>query len=240
MAIKRIIKEILLRLLSKREPFVAYKKESWSQSGEDIIIEYLFGLRKIENPSCLDIGAYHPMIANNTFKFFRKGSKVVNIDANPAAIEMFIQYRPNDINLNIGIGAQNGSFDFYIMEDAALNTFSEAEKESLEKLGSKLKEVKKIAMLQVNEVLEKYFASKAPDLISIDAEGVDIDIIRSFDFSKYSPKVFCIETINYTPDGTGSRRIDLCDMIEAAGYFEYANSNINSIYVNKAWWFAGK
>lgn len=219
---------------------MAYKKESWSQSGEDIIIEYLFGLRKIEQPSCLDIGAYHPMVANNTFKFFRKGSKVVNIDANPAAIEMFKQYRRKDINLNIGIGAQKGSFDFYIMEDAALNTFSEAEKESLEKLGNKLKEVKKIAMLPVNEVLEKYFALKAPDLISIDAEGVDIDIIRSFDFSKYSPKVFCIETINYTPDGTGTRRIDLCDMIETAGYFEYANSNINSIYVNKVWWFAGK
>lgn len=234
--IKRIIKDSV----NKPDTFTTFKKESYSQSGEDIIIEYLFALRKIEKPLCLDIGAYHPVVANNTYKFYCNGAKSINIDANPAAIKMFMAHRPTDINLNIGIGAQNGSFDFYIMEDEALNTFSVVEKENLVKMGQPLKEVQKINMLPVNEVLQKYFSEAAPDLVSIDAEGVDEDIIQSFDFNNYSPKVICIETINYTPDGTGTKRTELCSMIESAGYFEYANTNINSIFVNKSWWFADK
>ncbi|MEJ7589524.1 MAG: FkbM family methyltransferase [Ferruginibacter sp.] len=224
----------------KSDDLKQYEKISYSQSGEDIIIEYLFGLRNITKPSCLDIGAYHPVVANNTYKFFLRGSKVVNIDANPSAIEKFNILRPADTNLNIGIGNETGEFDFYIMEDDALNTFSREEKFNLEKMGSRLKEVKRIQMIPVNNVLNEYFNSDAPDLISIDAEGVDFDIIKSFDFDRYTPKVICIETINYTPDGTGTKRILLCQFIEELGYFEYANTNINSIYVNKEWWYAGK
>lgn len=240
MAVKNFIQKVVNLFKRQHTGLNQYEKISYSQSGEDIIIEYLFRLRKIDQPVCLDIGAYHPIAANNTYKFFLKGSKVVNIDANPAAIESFATIRPADTNLNIGIGAGDGEFDFYIMEDAALNTFSLEEKIGLEKMGSRLKEVRKIKMVPVNQVLKEYFDDTVPDLVSIDAEGVDFDIIKSYNFSKYAPKVICIESINYTPDGTGTKRIDLCRFIEEAGYFEYANTNINSIFVNKAWWFAGK
>lgn len=240
MTIKNIIKKLFNIATVQTNSVHQYEKKSYSQSGEDIIIEYLFRLRNIDKPVCLDIGAYHPVVSNNTYKFFLKGSKVVNIDANPAAIEKFDETRPGDTNLNIGIGADTGEFDFYIMEDVSLNTFSLEQKVSLEKMGNRLREVKKIKMVPVNHVLKEYFGNIAPDLISIDAEGVDFDIVKSFDFNEYAPKVICIETINYTADGTGIKRFSLCEYIEAAGYFEYANTNINSIFVNKAWWFAGK
>lgn len=238
----------LKRILRKVRRFTAvpadlnahYRKESWSQSGEDIIIEYLFSLRKLEVPLCLDIGAYHPVVSNNTYKFFRKGARCVNIDANPAAIDLFLKTRPEDINLNIGVGGEKGVFDFYIMEDDSLNTFSLAERHSLEAMGHRLKEVKKIQVLQINDVLERYFPGQSPDLISIDAEGVDEAIIRTFDFNRFAPRVICIETINYTPDGTGTKRTDLCKMIEDRGYFEYANTNINSIFIYKHWWFSNR
>ena len=239
MAIQKLIKTFLKRDNNKKIDS-AYANVSYSQCGEDIIIEYLFRLRNIHTPVCLDIGAYHPIAANNTYKFYLKGSKVVNIDANPSAIKMFNESRPGDTNINMGIGGSEGEFDFYIMEDEALNTFSAEEKTKLESLGSRLKEVKKIKMIPVNKVLGEYFNITSPDFISIDAEGVDFDIIRSLDFTRYPPKVICIETINYTPDGTGTKRFSLCRFIEAAGYFEYANTNINSIFVNKSWWLADR
>jgi FkbM family methyltransferase len=240
MNVQNLVQKIFKLATEATSSVNQFEKISYSQSGEDIIIEYLFRLRNIERPGCLDIGAYHPIAANNTYKFFLKVSRVVNIDANPAAIEKFLVIRPSDTNLNLGIGTSIGECDFYIMEDEALNTFSQEEKTGLEKMGSRLKEVKKIKMVNVNEILKKYFDNTAPDLISIDAEGIDFDIVKSLDFSKYAPKVICIESINYTPDGTGRKRFELCRFIEEAGYFEYANTNINSIFVNKAWWFAGK
>jgi len=212
-------------------------KKSFSQSGEDLIIEYLFGLRKIQTPQYLDIGGYDPIVSNNTYKFYLKGARGVNIDANPTAIEKFRKVRPEDKNLNIGVGPEKGDFDFYLMEDESLNTFSAQEKDSLESLGHKLNRTFKIEVETVNEVLKKYFNGKEIDLISIDAEGIDFDIVKSFDFNKFGPKVICIESVNYSVDGTGAKRYDLCAFIENAGYIEYANTNINSIFVNKAWWF---
>jgi FkbM family methyltransferase len=238
--VKGIIKQIISIGKERRNKINPFQKISFSQSGEDIIIEYLFGLRNMIKPVCLDIGAYHPLFSNNTYKFYLKGATIVNIDANPTAIEKFKQVRPNDINLNVGVGAHDGDFDFYIMEDESLNTFSKEEMIHLEATGNLLKEVKKITMLPVNKIMEDYFKGVSPDLISIDAEGVDFDIIRSFDFNKYTPKVICIESINYTPDGTGIKRYDLCSYIENKGYFEYANTNINSVFVNKEWWFSPK
>jgi hypothetical protein len=110
---------------------------------------------------------------------------------------------------------------------------------NLEKSGNKVVEVKRIKMVPVNNIFEQYFPQVQVDLMSVDAEGVDLEIIRSMNFSKYTPKVICIETINYTPDGTGTKRHSLCELIENAGYFEYANTNINSIFINKAWWYNG-
>ena len=237
MTIRNLIKKILNVVTPQPNSAPQYEKISYSQSGEDIIIEYLFELRKIQRPVFIDIGAYDPVVSNNTYKFFLKGARGVNIDANPVSMERFVQLRVADTNLNIGVGANNGEFDFYIMEDPSLNTFSEKEKNSLEQMGHGLKEVKRINVLTINQVLEKYLPGSSLDLLSIDAEGVDFDIIQSLDFNTYHPKVICIETINYTPDGTGTKRLDLCRYIEEVGYYEYANTNINSIFVNKHWWF---
>jgi FkbM family methyltransferase len=233
--IKKFAKKVLKIAAGNAEATDPHKI-SFSQSGEDIIIEYLLGLRNITIPTFLDIGGYHPVYANNTYKFFLKGSRGVNIDANPVAIEIFNKKRPQDVNLNIGVGSKEGTFPFYIMEEESLNTFSEEEMHNLKSLGHRVKQQIDIRVVEVNKILEEYFKGGC-DLFSLDAEGVDFEIIQSFDFDKYAPKVICVETINYTPDGTGSKRTDLCHYIEEKGYFEYANTNINSIYVNKNWWF---
>lgn len=236
--IKQIIKKVLK---IPTGPNVASDphKISFSQSGEDIIIEYLLGLRNIITPTFLDVGGYHPVYANNTYKFFLKGARGVNIDANPAAIENFTKKRPQDVNLNVGVGSKEGTFAFFIMEEESLNTFSEEEMRNLISLGHQLKQKIDIPVVEIDKIFEEHFKAGC-DLFSLDAEGVDFAIIESFDFDQYAPKVICVETINYTPDGTGSKRDDLCNYIESKGYFEYANTNINSIFVNKAWWFAAK
>ena len=231
-----MLKKLRLIFLEKKPSPVSYKT-SFSQSGEDVIIEYLFGLRKVTLPSFIDIGGYDPVYGNNTYKFYLKGSTGVNIDADPIAIDKFNQVRINDININIGVGARNGVLPFYILEESSLNTFSESELKELLLSGQKLKNTLKIPVMLINEIFEKYFHDKACDLLSVDAEGLDLDIMKSLDFKKYSPKVVCIESINYTPDGTGTKRLDLCSFIESKGYYEYANTNINSIFVNRNWWF---
>ena len=42
--------------------------------------------------------------------------------------------------------------------------------------------------LNINVLIGEYF-HKAPDLISIDTEGLDLDILKSLDFNRFRPPI---------------------------------------------------
>ena len=58
------------------------EKKSFSQCGEDLIVNYIFGLRGITKPTYLDIGANDPFYLNNTALFYINGCRGINIEAN--------------------------------------------------------------------------------------------------------------------------------------------------------------
>src|SRR4051812_16461044 len=95
----------------------AFSTRSYSQSGEDIIVDYVFRLRGIELPSYIDIGANHPFAINNTARFYERGCRGFNIDPNPVAIQLFNEHRREEINLNVGINDKAGGIDFFFLED---------------------------------------------------------------------------------------------------------------------------
>lgn len=226
----------LARLLRKEK---AIQKLSFSQTGEDIIIDFIFGQLKMEKPSYLDIGAHHPTFLSNTYLFYLKGSRGVNIEPDPALIKAFNEKRSEDINLNVGIGfdKEEEQADFYLMSAKTLNTFSREEAERIASYGTyKIEEVVKLPLLPVNKILNKYFASSTPDFISLDVEGVDFEILKSINFDLYKPHVFCIETITYTEDKTEKKRDDIIKFMIQEGYFIYADTYINTIFVNKKSW----
>ena len=70
----------------------------------------------------------------------------------------------------------------------------------------------------------------------MDVEGFDVSIIKSFDFKKYRPKVWCIETITYTEDKTEEKVSEIIEHMLANDYFMYADTYINSIFVDKKVW----
>ena len=121
-------------------------KYSFSQCGEDLIIEYVFTLRGISHPSYIDIGANHPFFLSNTALFYLKGCRGINIEANPYLMDDFLKYRSEDTNLNYGININNETvLDFYIMNDSTLSTFSEIEAKNYTKNEQyHIKEVKQI------------------------------------------------------------------------------------------------
>jgi FkbM family methyltransferase len=215
----------------------AYGKISYAQCGEDLIVQYIFSLRGIEMPSYIDVGANHPYFISNTALFYNKGCRGINIEANPHLHELFKQYRPQDINLNIGIADHEDELDFYVMKDDTLSTFSKAEYENLIAAGKELAAVKKVKLTTIETVLSQHYNNACPDFLSLDVEGMDYDILQSIDFTKYAPKVICVEAAEYSPIGAGARRNELIDFLVSKNYYEYANTNLNAIMVRKDFWF---
>jgi FkbM family methyltransferase len=210
---------------------------SYSQCGEDILVRYIFILRGISKPSYIDIGANDPFFLSNTALLYAYGSRGINIEANPTLHKKFQKKRPGDINLNVGIGEKEDELDFFIMTDNTLSTFSKTEADSMQLHGKSLKEVQSIKLITVTSVIEKYCNNIFPDFLSIDVEGLDFQILQSINFEVTKPKVICVEAAEYSPIGAGERRSELIEFLRSKGYYEYANTNLNAIMVDKNFWF---
>ncbi|HLG02844.1 MAG TPA: FkbM family methyltransferase [Bacteroidia bacterium] len=214
------------------------EKRSFSQCGEDLILDFLFRELGISKPSYLDIGAHHPKYLNNTYLFYLNGSRGINIEPDPALFSEFGKTRSGDINLNIGIGEKETEADFYIMTEPTLNTFVKEEAERIEREQSfyKIKEVRKIRLRAVTDVIREYRNGIFPDFMSLDVEGLDEMILRSIDFKINAPKVICVETLTFAANRTGQKKEDLIRFVSEMGYMIYADTHINTIFVRKEIW----
>lgn len=212
-------------------------KVSYSQCGEDLILEHLFEALKIPRPSYLDIGAHDPVFLSNTFLFYTRGSRGVCVEPNPVLFERIRRKRRMDVCLNVGIGTSTeGKVPFYVMTTPTLSTFSREEADRYQGYGAeKIEKILDIPLVSVNEVVKDYF-HPCPDFVSLDVEGLDLAILGAFDFARYRPAVFCVETLTYTEDRT-ERKIDaILEIMNAKGYMAYADTYINTIFVERESW----
>lgn len=212
-------------------------KISYAQCGEDLILDHLFSWLQIDRLTYLDIGAHHPKFLSNTYYFYRKGCQGVCVEPDPVLFKEIMVKRRNDICLNLGVGVSSqDKASFYIMSTPTLNTFSEEEARRYESYGNnKIEKVLDIPLLTVNEIIASYFAH-CPHFVSLDVEGFDLDIVRSFDFDRYRPQVFCIETLSYTEDNSEAKTTEIIDYMGNKNYFVYADTYINTIFVDRNVW----
>ncbi len=216
-----------------------YSKKSYSQSGEDIIVDFIFQTLKITDISYLDIGAHHPYYLSNTALFYEKGYKGINIEPDPVLYQPFLSQRSRDTNLNIGISEKAGVFDFFLMHPPTLNTFSEEEANRVTLEGDgiyKIDKKIKVEVDTVSSIIEKHNNGKFPDFLNLDAEGIDEIVIKSIDYENNFPSVICVETISFSANRKGVKNQSLIDYLVEKGYLLYADTNINSIFVKKELW----
>jgi len=200
-----------------------------SQYGEDLIIESLLPFKK--NGFYVDVGANHPIKFNNTLLFYKKGWRGLNIEPNPSSIWLFNFLRKRDLNLNLGIGQKNSEMDFYIFKESTLSTFDKTASEEYKRMGHEVKQVMKIPIIPLKEILEKYAGQKEIDILSVDTEGYDLEVLESNDWQKFRPRFLIIETLEYKKDGTGKKLNDIFDpFTESHGYKKVADTYINTIY----------
>jgi FkbM family methyltransferase len=219
-------------------PALAYGRRSFSQCGEDLLVNYVFSLRGIDYPTYLDIGANHPYFISNTAFFYQKGCRGINVEANPHLVPSLRRLRRRDTTLNVGVGPVEGELDFFIMSDPTLSTFSKEEADRITGTGKyKVLSAQKIKLITLEQILQEFSGGKFPDFLSIDVEGMDLAILKTIRFDKYWPKVICVEAAEYSPVGAGARRTDIIDFLVSKGYYEYANTNLNAIMVKKEFWF---
>lgn len=227
--------------LLKRIFFGRHSKISYSQCGEDLIICPIFDALGIEKPSYVDIGAHDPVYLSNTYLLYLKGSRGVCVEPNPALYDNIQKKRKRDICLNMGVGITSvKEAEFYCMTSSTLSTFSKGDAERMANYGKeKIEKITVIPLISFDEIIRNYLIS-CPNLVSLDVEGLDLAILKSIDFTKYRPQVFCVETLTYTENKTEQKILPTIEFMLDNGYFIYGDTFVNTIFVDKEAWVARK
>lgn len=236
-SIKSLIKKTILHFIPSLKDL-----NSYSQSGEDVVIDFLLQQIGLYTPRYLELGSHHPTSWNNTYKFYERGARGVLVEANGTIIPTIKRIRPGDTVLNVGVGEVDmDEQDFYTFELSPLNTFNKKEAHYREKNGSyKIQSIIKLPMKNINTIIKENFTSY-PELLSIDIEGLDYMVLKTLDFDKYPIPIICAETCEYSENHIKGKNRAIGKLLKTKGYFVYADTYINTIFVNNKWFnSAGK
>jgi len=170
---------------------------SYAQEGEDLVLNKLLGKR--DRGVYIDVGANHPKRFSNTYLFYKKGWRGINVEPNPNLFKLLQEHRPNDLNFNIGVNNEKDNLEYYMFNEPALNTFSIEEKDQyLLNPNYHLIDTIKVEVRTLDEIIEnqnEINISKI-DFLSIDAEGFDLKVLKSINLKKYKPEIILIEILN--------------------------------------------
>lgn len=172
-----------------------YPSSSFAQVGEDMILDRYFNEKK--SGFYVDIGANHPYVYSNTYKFYLKGWTGINADANPGTKKLFDALRPKDINVETGVSLTPGELDFYTFENSVFNSMDRQTAEGhCKEFSIAVKEVIKIKTTTLADILNTHLPpSQKIDFMSIDVEGLDMEVLQSNDWGKYKPEVLVVECV---------------------------------------------
>lgn len=185
----------------KRFPFVSFlkgwwvawhdhlspSKKSYSQAGEDEIIEKLLEDFDPNEAMYLDIGANHPTRLSNTYGLYRKGLRGISVEPNTKLLAMHKRMRPRDEQIAVACGKAPAVLHFQHAASHVLSGFAEGAMKTKDFRRSEL-----MPILTVDLIMQAY-PDKEIALLSIDVEGFDFEVIQGAVESLKRTKVVCIE-----------------------------------------------
>lgn len=203
---------------------------SYSQSGEDIILDTIFC--NIKKGVYVDVGSNNPFVQSNTYFFYKKGWKGINIDALPGSKLRFDKARPRDINIEAAISNTNTELNYYMFKSSFYNTFNEKEVEKIKKY-SPLLEKRTIKTKQLSDIFEEYKVDNI-DFLSIDVEGMDLLVLHSNNWDKWRPKIIISEYFSKGIDKIAEEPI--YKFLMSKNYIYLCNSVTNAFFIDASFY----
>jgi|DEB0MinimDraft_3_1074331.scaffolds.fasta_scaffold14739_1 FkbM family methyltransferase len=168
----------------------------YAQYGEESIILDFFG--QDSKGTVVDVGAADGIRYSNSRYLIELGWFGVLVEPHPTYFDKINElYKDTDsvTTINAAVYSEEGEMPFYVYgrdEHAQVSTLSKEFKERVVKVhGNKFEEhPTMVRVIKLSTVLQD--AGKV-DFLSIDCEGVDMEVIKSNDWDLYRPTLVCVE-----------------------------------------------
>ena len=178
----------------------------------------------------VDVGAYHPVRFSNTYYFYKRGWRGLNIDARPGLRRPFLKARPRDLFVESGVSDERGELTYHMFNEPALNGFDpdlSAERDgalSFREIGRR-----SVPVAPLVDLLDRHLpAGRSIDFLSIDVEGFDDRVVRSNDWTRHRPRWVLVEVVGKTL--TSALASPTVAHLESAGYAAVARAASTMIF----------
>ena len=171
-----------------------------AQDGEDVLLAELFGYKT--DGFFIEIGAYDGLYLSNSYFFEQLGWRGLLVEPLPEKAAACRRNRPGSIVIEAALGRQPGTATLTEVLDGG------AREDVLSYIGGNEQIAGKLARLNTQtrsyQVTVKSFPQvmaeaghrpgMAIDFISIDCEGMDLEILQTIDLDQWQPRIFVLES----------------------------------------------
>ena len=186
-----VLKRLHLVLKAFYRAFISPSKKvfSYSQFAEDLIISNILKSLGENKSGCfVDVGSHHPRRGSNTYLLYKKGWSGLLIDLEEDKVLAAKLARPRDKAVMAAVSSSQKKVKVWTTNSFSTNT-SIAEKDHvIPHENYKWMRTKTLTEILLANNIDKNFK-----LLTIDVEGVDIDVLKGLDLKYYRPLIICVE-----------------------------------------------
>jgi FkbM family methyltransferase len=193
-------------------------KRSYSQHGEDILIESLLPRKLPPESIYIEVGANQPTHLSNTYTFYRKGFRGVLVEPDRETVSLLRRFRPRDTVINILCGADARLKQFNASVISVFNSVHDVGKDQL--LRSEY-----LPQLPLDSIT-RALGIGSVFLLSTDTEGYDKQVLFGAATTLDMTLFVCVEYHG------SDERADLVDFLRQRGFEVAAETKLNLILRN--------
>jgi FkbM family methyltransferase len=165
-------------------------KKSYSQLGEDLLIQLILDRSSQVTPFYVDIGCHHPKRGSNTYALYKRGWRGILVDLEDLKVMACRMARPRDTVVKAAISSKREAVTIFSPSEFSTNTTIAL---SNVRDQAKYTAIGTIQTQTLTDVLRDNSCPSAFGLLNIDVEGVDLEVLKSLDTSLFKPQLICVE-----------------------------------------------
>ena len=168
---------------------------SYTRNFEDVILQRV--LADVPQGWYIDVGASAPAGDSNTCALYQKGWRGVAIEPLPHFPKMWRQIRPEDVFLSAAVGEQAGRTTLHVYDkySQVSSCLSDTVDHNRQRHGVQPDRSIEVAVLTLNQVIAEHLPGRPLHLLSIDVEGMELQVLRGLDLTRHRPWVLVLEAV---------------------------------------------
>ena len=202
------------------------KKISFSQTGLDLLLSNIF--KGLQKGFYVDIGCNHPVYNNNTFLFYKRGWRGLNIDLDKSSIDLFNIFRKGDLNIHAALSSSNNTQKVYeFHKKSPLNTLV---KKVANYQKAEVKNIYEINTITLNEIInDKGLQNNKINFLTIDVEGHEVEVLKGLNIDIYRPDVIVVEYLDLNLDKLEIKNLNINNVLNSEIYQYMLSKNYSLI-----------